>query len=70
MKNKKIKYVAFQSAIMAPGVVGADATLSADKYPGIQMHLEPGMLVVQYNGGEVLIPTMNIRSMVVEDEVK
>lgn len=70
----KVEFVAFQSAIMAPGVVGSEVTLAkSTKYKEVEMefHTE-GYLIIQVNktSKPILVPAMNIKSMVLGDFVQ
>lgn len=65
--NPEVNFAFFQSAISAPGIFPGEITLSKVKHSGIKMHLEPGMLIVFYKGQKIGIPTMNIKSLVFEE---
>lgn len=69
MAKRKVRFACFQSAITAPGVFGGESALSPEKFRGIEMFLEGGMLTVFYKGSEVVIPTMNVKSMIMEKEL-
>jgi len=63
--KRKIEYASFAEAVIAPGILGADKTLDIHSKPGIEMELEPGLLLVTYKEREVLIPLANVKSLVV-----
>ncbi len=69
MKKRKVICVFFVNSITAPGALGGEMTLNAERFDGIEMFtgVEPGFLVVLYRGKEIGIPLANVKSLVWEE---
>ena len=72
MTPKKVSFADFQSAIMAPGLIAGAKTLNTIRDKNFEMYVgaDPGFLTVHAPNGdgeevEILIPLMNVKSVVV-----
>ncbi len=72
VKPKKVSFVDFQSAIMAPGIIPGSKTLNDSRDRGIEMYvgMDAGFLTVRWKGEEILVPLANIKSIVTMKEEK
>lgn len=67
----KVEFAAFRESIIAPGTIGSEVTLTkSTKYQDIEMEYDTeGYLVIRVkkDTSPVLIPSANIKSMVVSE---
>ncbi len=65
--GRKINTAILQTALTVPGTALNDFTLSALKYPGLEMFVIEGpWVMVKYKGKEVLIPSANFKNLIME----
>lgn len=64
----KIKLAYLQAAVQIPAVMVTESTLSSSKIPGLEMDYSPIGLLITVKGQRALIPSTNVKVMVLADD--